>query len=211
MSHRDPQKVSKPKYEATALYSHRSIGYPNPTNGQYTPYFRHHTTAVVSTFYCNVHPTRKIKLISDSDSEQRRRQAQQWPSCNPYSMPANPKFSGFFRLPLNLLNLRRSSPFAANAKRMAMKIHPLSKRVGFKKPLPSFFQQAGMGKMGERGRSICTSSLRHSSEPATGSGARSTPPTFHCRGRGCHDVKQYFPSHLYFNAHALSWQHREQE
>ena len=35
LSHRDPQKVSKPKYEATALCSHRSIGYPNPTNGQY--------------------------------------------------------------------------------------------------------------------------------------------------------------------------------
>ena len=26
---RDPQKVSKPKYEATALCSHQSIGYPN--------------------------------------------------------------------------------------------------------------------------------------------------------------------------------------
>jgi hypothetical protein len=39
LSHRDPQKVSKPKYEATALCSHRSIGYPNPTNGQYTPHY----------------------------------------------------------------------------------------------------------------------------------------------------------------------------
>ena len=28
---RDPQKVPKPKYEATALCSHQSIGYPNPT------------------------------------------------------------------------------------------------------------------------------------------------------------------------------------
>ena len=37
LSHRDPQKVSRPKYEATALCSHRSIGYPNPTNGQYSP------------------------------------------------------------------------------------------------------------------------------------------------------------------------------
>ena len=38
-------KVSKPKYEATALHSHPSIGYPNSTNG-YTPYdstpFRFH-------------------------------------------------------------------------------------------------------------------------------------------------------------------------
>ena len=38
LSHRDPQKVSKPKYEAAAFCSHRSIGYPNPTNGQYTPH-----------------------------------------------------------------------------------------------------------------------------------------------------------------------------
>ena len=29
----DPQKVSKPKYEATALHSHPSTGYPNSTNG----------------------------------------------------------------------------------------------------------------------------------------------------------------------------------
>jgi hypothetical protein len=66
------------------------------------------------------------------------------------------------------------------AKRMAMRIHPLSKRTALNKPLPSFFSHTGMGKMGEtRERSICTSSLRYSSKPATGSGARGTPPTFH--------------------------------
>jgi hypothetical protein len=38
---RDPEncKVSKPEYEATALCSHRSVGYPNSTNGQYTPHY----------------------------------------------------------------------------------------------------------------------------------------------------------------------------
>ena len=35
----DPQQVSKPKYEATALQAHPSTGYPNSTNGQYTPYY----------------------------------------------------------------------------------------------------------------------------------------------------------------------------
>jgi hypothetical protein len=40
---RDPQRVPKPKYEATALCSHQSIGYPNSTNGQY-----HHTTALLT-------------------------------------------------------------------------------------------------------------------------------------------------------------------
>ena len=32
----DPQKVPKPKYEATVLNSHPSVGYPNSINGQYT-------------------------------------------------------------------------------------------------------------------------------------------------------------------------------
>jgi hypothetical protein len=34
----DPQKVPKPKYEATVLHSHPKIGYPKSTNGQYTLY-----------------------------------------------------------------------------------------------------------------------------------------------------------------------------
>ena len=33
---RDPQKVPKPEYEATALCSHQSTGYPNPTKSGFT-------------------------------------------------------------------------------------------------------------------------------------------------------------------------------
>ena len=40
----DPQQVSKPKYEATALHARSSIGYPNSTNGQYALY-RYYSTS----------------------------------------------------------------------------------------------------------------------------------------------------------------------
>ena len=42
----DPQKVPNPKYEATVLHSHPSIGYSNSTNGQYT--LNHCTTTALS-------------------------------------------------------------------------------------------------------------------------------------------------------------------
>jgi hypothetical protein len=40
---RDPQKVSKPKYEAAVLHEHLSIGYPNSSTGS-----MHNRTALLT-------------------------------------------------------------------------------------------------------------------------------------------------------------------